>query len=180
MRFDEFRFIPFSAAHAELMLSWKYPPPYDFYNFPAEAGPGLIEQVLGRAEDYFAIVDSEGEMIGFRTFGPSARIEGGDYRQDALDISGGLRPDYMARGLGRQVTTAAMTFGLEKYQAKRFRTTLPSFNERAKSICRSLGFSSWSEFVRVSDNVRFEVWVARAPSHQASGWGGTRSPGFYA
>jgi len=177
MSSDPFRFIPFERSHAEAMLSWRYPAPYDFYNQAPEGSEQRVNQLLAQAADYFAIVDGEDQMIGFRTFGPSARIDGGDYRQDALDISGGLRPDFMARGLGRQVTMAAMALGLEKFQPKRFRTTIPVFNERAKSICRSLGFSAWSEFQRPSDGMRFEVWVARA-ARQTNAPYETRNPGF--
>jgi len=42
---------------------------------------------------YVAVLDARDEMIAFRCFGPEARVLGGAYFEDALDMGGGLRPD---------------------------------------------------------------------------------------
>ena len=180
MSFGNLSFVPLRRCDAEAMLAWRYPAPYEFYN-GAGVTEAAVAEMLTADKQYYSVIDGAGQMIGFRTYGRAAQIDGGDYPEDALDIGGGLRPDMMARGLGRRVAVAAMAFAVEQFKPSQFRTTLPSFNERAKSICRSLGFRRWSGFERPTDGMWFEIMTVSARQAVASpftppAWGS--SPGF--
>jgi hypothetical protein len=66
-----------------LVASWRYPPPYDFYD-------GDVEPVLN-PERHFEARDDNGTLIGFYYFEPNP---------PDLDYGPGLRPDLTGRGLG--------------------------------------------------------------------------------
>lgn len=176
-------FIPLRRCDAEAMLAWQYPPPYDFYNSRTGPTEAAVVELLASVGQYFAVLDGTGQMVGFRSYGKAAQIEGGDYREPAVDIGGGLRPDMMARGLGRRVAVAAINFAIRELGARHLRSTLPMFNERARSICSSLGFRRWGSFTRPSDGVGFEIMTLAAtpfsgPSPLGGGGGWGTSPGF--
>ena len=88
------------ATSARAVLTWQYPPPYDIYN----ADPADIEADLASLLDptnhYYSVWNEDELLIGFRNFGPDARVPGGNYSLDALDLGGGLRPDLTGHGLG--------------------------------------------------------------------------------
>jgi RimJ/RimL family protein N-acetyltransferase len=157
MRVRTLQFVPFARRHAEQMLSWHYPPPYDFYDPRGTVGDESIAGFLKPELHYFAVLDECGAMIAFRCFGADARVSGGDYQEDALDLGGGLRPDLTGRGLGRHVIAAAMNFAIPKFRPHAFRTTVAGFNARALKVCLGLGYRVSNEFARPSDGVGFAV-----------------------
>lgn len=155
-------FTRFERAHAEQMLSWRYPPPYELYNATDPASEGSIAWLLQPELHYYAVLNEAGRMIAFRCFGPDAQVNGGDYRENALDLGGGLHPDYTGQGLGRPVIAAAMNFGLSRFEPSLFRTTVAAFNHRAQKVCLSLGYRVSSEFVRSTDGTPFVVLMKPA------------------
>lgn len=140
-----------------MLLSWRYPAPYEIYNLDERASAGVVDSMLRPEHHYLAVLNEAEEIVAFRCFGKDAQVMGGDYTRDALDMGGGLRPDLTGRGLGRLVIGAAMDFAIEKFRPVRFRTTVASFNGRARRVCESLGYHAESEFVRPGDQVRFIV-----------------------
>jgi ribosomal-protein-alanine N-acetyltransferase len=157
-----FSFRPFTRCDAEAIVSWRYPAPYDIYNLDASPPDEEVESLLRSELHYFAVLneeeeEEEEEMVAFRCFGLDAQVPGGNYEEDALDMGGGLRPDLTGRGLGRSVIEAAMSFAIRKFHPRRFRTTIASFNARAKHVCEALGYVGQSEFVRPRDQRRFVV-----------------------
>jgi RimJ/RimL family protein N-acetyltransferase len=151
----DFTFRALTRPDAEALLSWRYPAPYEIYNMDACASAG--DSLLRPEHHYFAVLDVAEELVAFRCFGLDARVAGGDYTGDALDMGGGLRPDLTGMGLGRRVIGAAMNFAIAKFHPTRLRTTVALFNERARRVCESLGYSAESEFVRPADRMRFVV-----------------------
>lgn len=155
------QFRPLRRSDAEALLAWRYPPPYDFYD-RRESSPTDVEHLLRPELHYFAVLDETGELIGFRCFGPDARVPGGDYGDDALDLGGGLRPDRTGRGLGRHVIAGAMNYAIRTFSPRQFRTTIAAFNGRALKVCESLGYRAVREFVRPADGTAFVILTKMA------------------
>ena len=84
-----------TGQYAADIVTWRYPAPYQCYD-QAGAGPAYF---LDPASGFRALVDDEGALIGYRSFGPDGRVPGGAYDDSALDTGGGLRPELT--GLGR-------------------------------------------------------------------------------
>ena len=84
-----------SSQLAETLCTWRYPSPFDFYNWSSWE----IMQQLGiefgdayiRNQQYAAALDSEGTFSGFAQFFPLLGV---------TRIGLGLRPDLCGQGLG--------------------------------------------------------------------------------
>lgn len=147
------------------MLSWRYPSPYDLYNAKEPVTDESIRALLSPELNYFAVTDQRGDMIAFRCFGMDAQVAGGDYTQDALDMGGGLRPDLTGQGLGAPIIASTINYALGKFSPSFFRTTVASFNHRARKVCERVGYSYSSRFMRASDGRHFDILLAKAPAH---------------
>ena len=110
-------------THREL-ASWRYPPPYDFYD-------GDVDPVLN-PERYFGAFDEEGELVGFYYFEP---------KPPDLDYGLGLRPDLTGQGHG-------LEFARERYEPGRVYLHVAEFNERARRVYERAGFEVVSQHVR--------------------------------
>jgi RimJ/RimL family protein N-acetyltransferase len=113
------------------MASWRYPPPFDFYD-------GDIDPVLN-PERYFAGRDEEGELVGFYYLEP---------KPPDLDYGLGLRPDLTGRGLGLEFFLAGLAFAHERYEPRRVVLHVAEFNERARRVYERAGFVVVSRHVR--------------------------------
>jgi RimJ/RimL family protein N-acetyltransferase len=113
------------------VASWRYPPPYDFYDGDAE--PML------NPERYFEARNEDGELIGFYYFEP---------KPPDLDYGLGLRPELTGRGLGLEFFLAGLTFARERYRPSRVYLHVAEFNERARKIYERAGFRVVSAHVR--------------------------------
>ena len=125
---------PASAEAHELMASWRYPSPYDFYD-------GDVEPVLN-PERFFEARDEAGELIGFYYFEPNP---------PDLDYGLGLRPDLTGQGLGLEFFRAGLAFARERYGPRRVYLHVAEFNERARRVYERAGFSVVSSHVRTFD-----------------------------
>lgn len=158
----ELRFCPFLEAHAEAMLSWRYAPPYGMYSIHPQDRRAAIKELLRPELHYVAVLDELDDLIAFRCFGPDAQVPGGNYVEEALDLGGGLRPDLTGKGLGRHVIAAAMNYAIGRFSPTLFRTTVASFNQRAKRVCERLGYQAARTFVRPSDGMSFNIFLKEA------------------
>ena len=113
------------------MSSWRYPPPYDFYN--GDADPVL------NPERYFEALDEAGELIGFYYFEPNP---------PDLDYGLGLRPDLAGHGLGLQFFRTGLAFARDRYEPRRVFLHVAAFNERARRVYERAGFQVVSSHVR--------------------------------
>ena len=125
---------PASAEAHELMASWRYPSPYDFYD-------GDVEPVLN-PERFFEVRDEAGELIGFYYFEPNP---------PDLDYGLGLRPDLTGQGLGLEFFRAGLAFARERYRPRRVYLHVAEFNDRARRVYERAGFSVVSSHVRTFD-----------------------------
>ncbi|MCU0493131.1 MAG: GNAT family N-acetyltransferase, partial [Chloroflexaceae bacterium] len=133
------RLLPLTETHARQILAWRYPPPYDFYNYDEDEDKEelaeAVAELLNPAYHYYAVLDATDSLLAYRCFGPDAQVPGGDYRAPALDMGGGLRPDLTGQGLGPQVMQAAIEFARAHFNPPAFRVTVAAWNGRALRAC---------------------------------------------
>jgi RimJ/RimL family protein N-acetyltransferase len=137
----EIRVAPASAETQEELASWRYPPPYDFYD-------GDVDPVLN-PERFYAARGEADELIGFYYFEPNP---------PDLDYGLGLRPDLTGRGLGLEFFRAGLAFARDTYGPRRVLLHVAAFNERALRVYERAGFQVVSSHVRTFDrfgDVRF-------------------------
>ncbi|MCK9896809.1 GNAT family N-acetyltransferase [Frankia sp. AgB32] len=105
--------------------SWRYDPPYDFY----DDDDGMP---VKNPELFFAARDGGGTLIGFYFFEPHG---------DALFYGPGLRPDLTGRRIGGQFVLAGLEFARALHGRRRVVLDVAAFNERAIRLYRRLGFN---------------------------------------
>lgn len=146
--------VPMTHDHAVDICTWRYPAPYDCYDMTGADPEELLRPELG----FHSLLAGE-RLVGFRSFGPDGRVPGWDYDDQALDTGGGLRPELVGKGLGREAISAGLTFGPVELAPPAFRVTVASFNARALRTVGSLGFTRVGRFDTSADGRSFEVLV---------------------
>ncbi len=117
---------------AEAIAAWRCDPPYDFYDWTADEGDlaELLDPVR-RGDKYFSAHEPAGELIGFFGF----------TREDhVVDVGLGLRPDLTGRGLGPAFLEQGLAFAKDRFEPRRFRLSVATFNERAIKVYERAGF----------------------------------------
>jgi ribosomal-protein-alanine N-acetyltransferase len=126
---------PLTDADAATLDSWRYEPPYDFYN-------GEDEPV--RNPERFHAVRDEGDIVGFYYF---------QEKGDAVEIGLGLRPDLTGRGHGLGFVRDGIALARRLFGERQLILNVAAFNERAIGLYERAGF------VRTGSHVRtFEHW----------------------
>ena len=125
---------PASEETQQLLKTWRYPPPYDFYD-------GDVEPVLN-PERYFQAQDEQDALIGFYYFEP---------KPPDLDYGLGLRPDLVGQGLGLDFFLAGLSFARKRYGPRRVFLHVAEFNDRARRVYERAGFRVVSSHVRTFD-----------------------------
>jgi RimJ/RimL family protein N-acetyltransferase len=127
----DIRIEPASEEIRAELATWRYPPPYNFYN-------GDIEPMLN-PERYYGARDEAGDLIGFYYFEP---------KPPDLDYGLGLRPDLTGQGLGLEFFLAGLDFAREHFRPTRILLHVAEFNERARRVYERAGFRVVSSHVR--------------------------------
>ena len=125
------RIEPASAETQAELATWRYPPPYDFYD-------GGIEPVLN-PERYHGAFDGAGDLIGFYYFEP---------KPPNLDYGLGLRPDLTGQGLGLEFFLTGLELARERFEPSRVFLHVAGFNQRAIRVYERAGFRVVSSHVR--------------------------------
>lgn len=105
-----FAFRPMDESSARAILSWRYEPPYDFYNNNLDEEANLLLHLLNLHNAFYSIVDENSDLVAFCSFGQDGQVAGGDYRPQALDIGMGIRPNLTGRGKGVEYANAILEF----------------------------------------------------------------------
>jgi ribosomal-protein-alanine N-acetyltransferase len=126
-----YRIEPMNAADFEDMASWRYEPPYEFYD-------SNVEPVLN-PERFFAVRDDSGALVGHYYF---------QMKGDALEYGIGLRPELTGRGLGLVIFRAGLDFGKERFAPASVTLAVAAFNARAISVYERGGFRETGRHVR--------------------------------
>jgi ribosomal-protein-alanine N-acetyltransferase len=154
-------FIPLDEAAAREIVCWKYDPPYDSYNYRLDEMEKEIRYLTDPANRVYGIRGSQGELIGFCSYGKDAQVPGGTYDAGSLDIGLGLRSDLTGRGWGVAVIREVLEFAGQKNPGARFRVTIASFNCRARKAWGEAGFAVVEEFSREGDGRKFKILVKK-------------------
>ena len=150
-------FSPLTTEQAEQIASWRYEEPYHVYDYRDHPVDDTVRYLADPTSSVFAVLQ-DGELIGFRSFGPDGQVPSGQYEEGWLDTGGGLRPDLTGKGMGEQILREGIEFGMREFDEKRFRVTIADFNERALTVCKRVGFREYREFTR-GDGVGFIILV---------------------
>ena len=124
---------------------WRYDPPYDVYNIamgPDEA----VAYFLDPDVHCHALVHG-GDVVGYCTFGHDARVPGGEYDGDALDVGLGIEPALTGSGNGERYVAAVVAHARKTFGHRRLRVTIASDNERALRVWSGAGFVEVDRFV---------------------------------
>ncbi|UOQ84481.1 GNAT family N-acetyltransferase [Gracilibacillus salinarum] len=114
-----------------LILSWRYQAPYDFYNNEN------IEETRNEFLDgsYQAVFTNSGELFGFFCTGQSAQIpiaeKLGLYREQMIDVGLGIHPLYTGNGHGYTFCSFILQSIRKQKENLPFRLSVASFNKRA-------------------------------------------------
>ncbi len=152
----QFKLIGIRLADINLMLEWRYQPPFDFYNPPQDNLYHLRTQLLDPFWRFHAVLDEQDTLCGYCSFGEDGQVTGGDYTANALDIGLGLRPDLTGKGHGADFLTEIMTYARDVFEFDTFRLTVAAFNHRAINLYHQLGFETVSKF---TDSTRVEYLI---------------------
>jgi ribosomal-protein-alanine N-acetyltransferase len=128
---------------AHEFASWTYPEPYAMYN----SSPEDAEWFLDAANGYLTVIDGDGEVVGFCCFGLDARVPGGNYDEQHIDLGTGMRPDLTGQGRGNEFLAAVVNECAQRFPSKPMRTTVAAFNERARHMVERAGFRETEIFV---------------------------------
>ena len=145
--------------HALAILKWRYTPPYDYYNFDADTIQEDLCYLLDPKNTFCAILNLQGELEGYCSFGSDGQVIGGDYNNEALDIGMGMRPDLVGQGRGKQYAQAVAKYGANQYRAQQLRVTIAEFNQRAQRVWEQLGFEQAEKFVKIGTKEVFVVMI---------------------
>ena len=147
---------PMTGSEARQVTEWKYPAPYEMYNWDVEDDPA--ELLDG---SYLACREEDGALGGFLCFGSNATIPTREdaYRQGYLDIGLGLRPDLCGKGLGQGFLRLGLEWARRELGASSFRLAVAQFNTRAQKVYRACGFREISQVTHGITGERFVLMV---------------------
>ena len=114
--------------------TWRYEPPYDFYD-----SDGLP---VKNPERFFAVRDENGALVGFYFF---------ELSDGALFYGFGMRPDLTGRRLGEQFVLAGLEFARPIFGRRRIVLDVAAFNERAIRLYQRLGFTETGRHSEIFD-----------------------------
>lgn len=158
-------FEPMSEPYARAIVAWRYPGQYNIYNTESDADVEAdVRVLLDPRYAYHAVLDAEGDLVGFCCFGADAQVPGGDYSDlSALDVGLGLRPDLAGHGRGLGFLEAIMDFARKRYGVTRFRATIAAFNTRSRRVFEKAGYVETQRFrSRGTQPLEFIVVVKEA------------------
>jgi ribosomal-protein-alanine N-acetyltransferase len=153
---DDWRLADMTPEYATALSTWVYDEPYSLYS----ASPEDKDWYLDPDNGYLAVVDAEGELVAHCCIGFDARVPGGDYDEDAIDLGSGMRPDLTGNGHGATLLGLIIDEAQRRRPDAPLRTTIAAFNERAQHLIRKLGFAE-TQIFRSPAGREFVVFVRR-------------------
>ena len=145
---------------ARAIANWRYDGEYQMYTVKEEEIEATIQAYCQPKNHYFSVSTEDTEMVlGYFCFGEEAKVPGGDYQVNALDVGMGIHPNYLSRGLGKCVLKIALEYARCLLRPSRFRATVAAFNERALRLCLGAGFKKRSSFLNPESQCTYTVWI---------------------
>ncbi|MEJ5946726.1 DUF309 domain-containing protein [Pseudokineococcus basanitobsidens] len=171
-----------SAREAAAVVGWRYPPPHDRHDLPAQAAAGLVRRSPGGREGYEPVLDGDGEVVALVCLGVEATVPGQPHRRqdrrqdrrpgrdvgagptggrpDVLDVGLGVRPDLVGAGLGGRALTMLVTALREGPSApEELRAVAREADARALGVLARLGLTARDRFAALPPGPAGEVFV---------------------
>jgi RimJ/RimL family protein N-acetyltransferase len=158
---------PADETSAREFLTWQYEPPYDIYNCPPEQLEASLRYNLDPRNNVYAMFGQQGELVGYCSYGEDARVSGGDYSEEALDIGLMIKPALTGKGLGAAFARDVIRNGVGKYASKNLRVTIAAFNNRAIRTWKKNGFQQTQSFKRSPDGMEFVILTRKLTAEHA-------------
>jgi len=152
----EINYVPVDEKSAREFLKWKYDHPYEIYNYSPENFEKDLAYHLDPANDLYSMY-CKGKLIGYCSYGRDARVPGGDYSEEALDIGMMIKPELTGQGQGSNYAEAVIQYGVSKYSPKKLRVTILDTNQRAMKVWQKNGFRKTQAFARERDQLGFVI-----------------------
>ena len=159
---NQLHIAPLDPEAGRAIIGWRYPAPYDLYNLGESATEEILADLLNPDLAYYKITTPTGELVAFCNFGIDARVPGGEYSQDALDIGLGIRPDLTGAGNGSHFVEEVLEFTRQMFHPRVLRVTIAGFNLRAQRVWQKAGFQQTQRFLRPLDEMEFLVFTRDA------------------
>jgi len=150
------RYTPADETSAREFLQWKYEPPYEIYNYMPEFIEEDLVYHLDPANNIYSMY-SNNDLVGYCSFGQDARVPGGDYGKEALDIGLMIKPELTGQGLGKEFVKDVIQFGISQFKPRVVRVTILESNLRAMRVWEKNGFHKTQSFTRTTDQLRFFI-----------------------
>ncbi|HCF33608.1 MAG TPA: GNAT family N-acetyltransferase, partial [Bacillus sp. (in: Bacteria)] len=101
---------------------------------------------------YYGCCDDQGDLIGYFCFGGNAQVPGGRDAnlyggEDVIDIGLGMKPALTGKGIGKEFFQAGIAFATKEFNAKMFRLSVATFNTRAITVYKNIGFKQGTIFL---------------------------------
>ncbi len=129
------RIEPASDDVLKQVATWRYEPPYDFYNDDGKP--------VKNPERFFGVHD-DGDLVGFIYL---------EERDDGIFYGLGMRPDLTGRGLGLDFVRFGLEFVHRRFPGRQVLLDVAEFNVRAAKVYERAGFRVTGRHVR-----RFDGW----------------------
>lgn len=142
---ERLEFRALSSQDAGQIAGWRYAGQYAVYDLPADERDSSIAYMLDPANGYWGAY-RDGVLIGFCSMGPDGQVPGFDYDDSALDVGAGMRPDLTGQGQGATFLGQALEFAVSTVGPGSLRATIASWNKRALTAARHLGFAPVATF----------------------------------
>lgn len=132
----------------EIADTWKYHPPYDFYDVTADIDD--YEEFIDprRWPDLFFTVHAEEELCGFFSLHPCG---------DLMELGLGMRPNLVGRGMGVSFVSSCLRYAVDTCGVTRpIVLKVASFNERAIKVYERVGFEVFRTCMQETNGSAFE------------------------
>lgn len=145
--------LPMNEQDAVKICSWRYPSPYNIYDWPSwhdvlqqqfEFGDTQI-----RTEQYVSIYNQTKQLIGFIQLFPLA---------STVRLALFLAPEYCNQGLGYSMTRLAIRAARERYPKYELDLEVEVWNKRAIKVYEQAGFQITDEYELPRGNATKNVY----------------------
>ena len=153
-----------NEENARKIASWRYDESLEFYNHNLSEIEETLQEFLDIENAYYSILNNRNELVAYCCFGADARVKGGNYDVEALDIGFGMRPNLTRRGITLRIINAVYDFTKSHFSTTLFRVTVAEFNQQALRIYQKAGFEQVQKFQRVQDGMYFLVLTLHSSS----------------
>ena len=93
-------------------------------------------------------MDESDELTGFFSFKPP--------EPRTIEVGLGLRPDLTGLGLGGAFLEAGLAFARHRFEPERFVLSVATFNQRAITVYKRVGFSATRVFIHSTNGGEWE------------------------